>query len=166
MPVTRLDRKADDSMSADVKVALAADHGGFELKEAVKKFFDSNGISYTDFGIYAPERCDYPVLAEPACLSVRSGECTAAVLICGTGIGMSIAANKFRGIRAACCTDTYSARMTRQHNDANVLCLGERVIGEGLALDIVKVFLETGFDGGRHAQRVGLIAEIESRNFR
>lgn len=144
-------------------IALGSDHAGFPLKEAIKKYLDENGVEYTDCGAYDTQSCDYPLQAEKTCLKVVSGECDKAVLCCGTGIGISMAANKVRGIRAACCSDYFSAKYTRMHNDANVLCLGARVIGEGAALELVNVFLNTEFEGGRHQRRVDQLTEIENR---
>jgi ribose 5-phosphate isomerase B len=130
----------------------------------LKEHLDGRGTPYKDFGTYSEESCDYPEFAEKAALAVVSGECSAGILICGTGIGMSIAANKLRGIRAALCSDCFSAEMTRRHNDANVLTLGARVTGIGLMLKIVDIFLDTPFDGGRHARRVGMIGELENNS--
>ena len=146
-----------------MKLALGCDHGGFELMQKVKAHLDAKGIEYFDYGTYSTESCDYPIFAEAAANAVASGECDLGILICGTGIGISISANKVKGIRAALCSDCFSAEMTRRHNDANILCMGARVLGEGLALKIVDTFLDASFDGGRHAKRVALIHEIESR---
>ncbi|MGN1117809.1 MAG: ribose 5-phosphate isomerase B [Acutalibacteraceae bacterium] len=143
-------------------IALGADHGGYELKEAIKKHLDEKGIEYKDFGTYTPESVDYAAIAQRACLSVTSGECEKAILCCGTGIGISMAANKVKGIRAACCSDYFSAKLTRLHNDANALCMGGRVVGIGLALELVDVFLETAFEGGRHQRRIDQISAIEN----
>lgn len=143
-------------------IALAADHGGFALKEAVKEYLDQNNIQYKDFGSYTGEACDYPEKAKEACLSVTSGESEKALLFCGTGVGISMAANKIKGIRAACCSDYFSAKFTRLHNDANALCLGGRVVGAGLAIEMVDVFLNTEFEGGRHARRVSKIMDLEN----
>ena len=142
-------------------IAIACDHGGYLLKQAVIRHLEENGYTYKDFGCDSTESVDYPDYAVPACRAVTSGDCDCAILICGTGIGMSLCANKVHGIRAACCSDTFSARMTRLHNDANALCLGARVIGEGLALDMIDLFLTTEFMGGRHAQRVEKVMNIE-----
>ena len=142
-------------------IAIAADHGGFALKEEIKKHMDSQNIEYKDFGTYSTESCDYPLMAKAACLSVVSGECEKALLFCGTGIGISMAANKIKGIRAACCSDYFSAKYTRLHNDANALCLGGRVVGVGLAVELVDVFLHTEFEGGRHQRRIQQIADLE-----
>ncbi len=141
----------------DIKVVIGSDHAGYEYKEKIIDYLNSRGISYTDVGTHTKESCDYPVIARSVCERVISGKSNRGILICGTGIGMSIAANKVRGIRAALCSDTYSARTSRAHNNANVLCLGERVIGEHLMLDIVDVWLHTGFEGNRHKRRVDMI---------
>ncbi len=143
-------------------IALGADHGGYELKEAVKKHLDEKGIQYKDYGTYSPESVDYAAIAQKTCLGVTSGECEKAILCCGTGIGISMAANKVKGIRAACCSDYFSAKYTRLHNDANALCMGGRVVGAGLALELVDVFLETQFEGGRHQRRINQISAIEN----
>ena len=142
-------------------IAIGCDHGGFKLKAAVKKFLEENGYEYRDFGTDSEKSCDYIDYAKKVADAVVGGECKRGILLCGTGIGMSIAANKVKGIRAAHCTDYFSAKYTRLHNDANIICLGERITGEGLALEIIKVFLETEFEGGRHAVRVNKIAELE-----
>ncbi|AZR74009.1 ribose 5-phosphate isomerase B [Anoxybacter fermentans] len=144
-----------------MKVAIGSDHGGFRLKEEIKKYLESLQIEYKDFGTYSEESVDYPDFARPVAEGVARGEFDRGILICGTGIGMSIAANKVPGIRAALCHDCFSARATREHNDSNVLCLGERVIGKGLALDIVKIWLETEFVGGRHQRRIDKITSLE-----
>ncbi len=144
-------------------IALGCDHAGFPLKEAIKKYLDEKGTEYIDCGAYDTQSCDYPLQAEKTCIKVTSGECDKAILCCGTGIGISIAANKVKGIRAACCSDYFSAKYTRMHNDANVLCLGARVIGEGAALELVDVFLNTEFEGGRHQRRVDQLTELENR---
>jgi len=143
-------------------IALGCDHGGFSLMQEIKAHLDELGLEYRDFGTYTSESCDYPVYAEAAARAVASGECDRGILVCGTGIGISIAANKVKGIRAAHCSDCYSAEMTRRHNDANMLALGARVLGDGLALRIVDTFLTTGFDGGRHQRRIDLISAIEN----
>lgn len=143
-------------------IALGSDHAGFPLKEAIKKYLDSVGTEYVDCGAYDTQSCDYPVQAKNTCLKVVSGECDKAILCCGTGIGISMAANKVKGIRAACCSDYFSAKYTRMHNDANVLCLGARVIGEGAALELVNVFLNTPFEGGRHQRRVDQLTALEN----
>lgn len=145
-------------------IALGCDHGGFALKQELMKYLDEKGLEYKDYGTYSEESCDYPIYGEAVGKAVSGGEADKGIIICGTGIGISIAANKVRGVRAAVCGDCFSAEFTRRHNDANVLALGARVIGPGLALKIVETFLTTEFEGGRHARRVGLISDIESRN--
>lgn len=149
-------------MSKDTIVAVGSDHGGFNLKRVVVEYLHENGIAYKDFGTHTPDSCDYPDIAAEVCGAVTSGECGCAILVCGTGVGMSIAANKIKGIRAACVSDTFSAKYTRLHNDANVLCFGERVVGPGLALELCRVFLDTEFEaGGRHTARVSKIKALE-----
>ena len=143
-------------------IALSSDHAGFPLKEEIRAYLDANGIAYFDCGAYSTDSVDYPYQAKKACDLVVSGKAEKAILCCGTGIGISIAANKVKGIRAACCTDYFSAKYTRMHNDANALCLGARVIGPGAALELVNVFLNTEFEGGRHQRRVDQITEIEN----
>ncbi len=145
-------------------IALGSDHGGFALKEEIMKHLDEKGIAYKDFGTYSQDSCDYPVYGEMVGKAVVSSECESGIVICGTGIGISIAANKVHGVRAALCHDCYSAEYTRRHNNANVLALGGRVIGAGHALKIVDIFLDTDFEGGRHARRVELISKIEETN--
>lgn len=137
-------------------IAIASDHAGFELKEKLKKHLEEKGFEYKDFGTYSTESCDYPVFAKKACNAVISGECEKAILVCGTGIGVSMAANKIKGIRAAVCSDTYSAKYTRLHNNANTLCMGARVIGDGLAAEITDIFLATPFEGGKHQRRIDM----------
>ena len=143
------------------KIVIGCDHGGLELKNEIIKHLNTKGIETCDVGTYTSESCNYPDYAKALCKKIQSGEFERGILVCGTGIGMSIAANKHKGIRAACCSDTFSARMTRMHNDANVLCLGGRVVGAGLALDMIDLFVETEFEGGRHSLRVGMLAEID-----
>lgn len=144
-----------------MKIAIGNDHTAVELKREVCGFLAEKGVEFRDFGCGEGEKCDYPDMAKAVCEGVVSGEFDRAVLICGTGIGMSIAANKIKGIRAACCSDHFSAKYTRLHNDANVLCFGARVIGAGLACELVDVFLATEFEGGRHQRRVDLISALE-----
>ena len=146
-------------------IGIGSDHGGYELKEYLKQHLDEQGIAHKDFGTDSPASCDYPVFAEAVARAVVSGEVEKGVLICGTGIGISIAANKVRGIRAALCGDCYSAEYTRRHNDANILTMGARVTGSGLACKIMDTFLTTEFEGGRHAGRVALITDIEDREY-
>lgn len=148
----------------DLKIVIGSDHGGYNLKEAVKKHLDELGIEYKDIGCNGCDTSvDYPDYGLPAAEAVASGEFDRGIIICGTGIGISISANKVPGIRAAVCSDTFSARMSRMHNDANMLAMGERVIGQGLALDIVDAFLKEEFQGGRHGIRVDKIKNIESK---
>ena len=135
------------------KLYIASDHGGFRLKNEIKEHLKLQDIELDDLGCYTSESCDYPDFAHKLCYKVLE-EKARGILVCGTGIGMSIAANRHVGIRASHCTDTFSARMTRLHNDSNVLCLGERITGEGLALDIVDVWLRTDFEGARHLRRI------------
>lgn len=145
-----------------MKVAIAADHGGYKLKEEIKNLLASMNIETEDFGCSCEDSVDYPDYALPVAQKVAAGEYDRGILVCGTGIGMSIAANKVPGIRCALVHDTFSARATREHNNTNVLAMGERVIGPGLALDIVKIWLETQFQGGRHERRVEKITQIEA----
>lgn len=140
-----------------LKIVIGSDHGGFRYKESIIDYLKARNIEFVDIGTHTLESCDYPEIAKKAAQKVASGEFDRGILVCGTGIGMSIAANKIRGIRAALCSDTYSARVSRAHNNANILCLGERVIGEHLALDIVDIWLKTGFEGGRHKRRVDML---------
>lgn len=142
-------------------IAVGCDHAGVEMKKAVIDTLTSMGFKVKDMGTDG-EPCDYPVVAEAVCELVQSGECNKGVLICGTGIGMSITANKFKGIRAALCADGFSAKYTRLHNDANIICMGARTIGIGLACELVEIFMSTGFEGGRHQRRIDLIADIEN----
>ncbi|CAK7049117.1 ribose 5-phosphate isomerase B [Tissierella sp. P1] len=144
-----------------MKIGIGSDHGGFELKEYIKEYLDREGISYIDYGTNSIESVDYPDYGKKVSEAVVSKEVDKAIVICGTGIGISIACNKVKGIRCALCGDTYSARMSREHNDANILALGGRVIGRDLALEIVSIWLKTQFEGGRHEKRVEKISEIE-----
>ncbi|MCF0123707.1 MAG: ribose 5-phosphate isomerase B [Ruminiclostridium sp.] len=138
-------------------IALGSDHGGFDLKETVKAYLDKENIPYKDFGCDSKESCDYPIFGRAAAKAVASGECDRGIVICTTGIGISIAANKVKGVRCALCSDPLAAEMTRRHNDANMLAMGAGMVGKNMAERIVEVFLNTGFEGGRHARRVGLI---------
>lgn|SRR5574344_1300560 len=140
-----------------LKVAIGCDHGGFDLKQKIMSYLDSIGVEYKDFGTFVKESCDYPEIAQKVSQEVISQKYNRGILICGTGLGMSIAANKVKGIRAVCVADTYSARVSRAHNNANILCMGQRVIGDYLALDIVDMWLKTGFEGGRHKRRVDML---------
>lgn len=142
-----------------IKIAIGSDHGGFEYKASIIKALQVKGYDVVDMGTYSPESCDYPIIAKEVARAVAKGDFEKGILVCGTGIGMSMAANKVKGIRAAVCGDTFSARATRAHNNANILCLGQRVVGEGLALDIVDIWLTTKFEGGRHERRVNMIEE-------
>ncbi|MCI2047039.1 MAG: ribose 5-phosphate isomerase B [Faecalibacterium sp.] len=145
-------------------IALAADHGGFALKEEVKKHLEEIGVPYRDFGTDSTASVDYPDMALPACDAVVRGECAKALLFCGTGVGISMCANKVRGIRACCCSDSFSCEFTRRHNDANALCMGGRVVGPGLACQLVDLFLNTPFEGGeRHERRLAKVKAIEER---
>ena len=144
-----------------MKIAVGSDHGGFELKKAVIAHLEKQGYECVDFGCHSPERCDYPVYGEKAARAVASGECELGVLICGTGIGISLAANRVKGIRAAVCSEPYSAKLTREHNNANINAFGARVVGEGTAMMIVDAFLNAQFQGGRHAKRVAMLDEIK-----
>ncbi len=143
-------------------IAIGSDHGGFRLKEEIKNLLEEKNLAYRDFGTHSTDSVDYPDIASSVAGAVVAGECDRGILICGTGIGISIAANKINGIRAALCHDVFSAQMSREHNDANILAMGERVIGPGLARAIVEKWLTTEFSGGRHAGRVCKISELES----
>ena len=138
------------------KIIIGSDHGGFRLKEEVIKHLKSLNYEIIDLGCYNTESCDYPVIAKAVAKEVLNTN-SRGILICGTGIGVSITANRFEGIRASHCTDTFTARMTRMHNNSNILCLGERITGTGLALDIVDIWLNTEFEGGRHQKRIDMI---------
>ncbi len=144
-------------------IALACDHAALQLKEEIKKHLEQKGLQYKDFGTFTADSCDYPDFAYPAAKSVADGECDRGILVCGTGIGMSICANKVKGVRCALCGDCFSAEATRRHNDANILAMGARVIGVGLALKIVDAFLDTPFEGGRHQRRIDKITQIENK---
>ena len=137
-------------------IIIGSDHGGFRLKNEIIEHLKQLGYDISDLGCYSPESCDYPVIAKQVANEVLN-TVNKVILVCGTGIGVSIAANRFDGIRASHCTDTFTARMTRMHNDSNILCLGERITGIGLALDIVDIWLNTEFEGGRHKKRIDMI---------
>jgi len=137
-----------------MKLAAASDHAGYELKEDIKKYLESDGHTVEDFGCYDTESCDYPDYAQRLCEAILAGACERGVLICGTGLGMSYAANRYKGIRAALCMNTEMAKMSRAHNDANVLVLGARLIDPAVARDILRVWMETPFEGGRHLRRI------------
>ena len=144
-----------------MRIALGADHGGYQLKNVILNHLKEQGYETLDLGTNSDESVDYPKFAFAVGQTVRENEADLGILVCGTGIGVSMTANKIPGIRAAVCTDTYCARMTREHNDANILALGARVVGSGLALDIVDAFLKTEFAGGRHARRVDMMTQVE-----
>lgn len=143
------------------KLVIGSDHAGYNLKLKIKAHLEARGIEVLDMGTNSPESCNYTIFAHAVCEAVQKGEAPLGILVCGTGVGMSMAANKHAGIRAACCENTFSARMTRMHNNANVLCFGERVIGYGLACDIVDQFVNTEFEGGRHQARVDDINALD-----
>lgn len=144
-------------------IAIGSDHGGYLLKEEIKKYLEEKGYDFKDLGTDSTASCDYPVYAEKVCNAIQSGECEKGILVCGTGIGMSMCANKCKGIRAAVCGDHFSAEFTRKHNNANVLCLGARVIGSGVAMQLVDIFLATEFEGGRHEKRIEMMMELENK---
>ena len=143
-------------------IAIACDHAALEMKKEIEDLLTARGLEFKDFGTYTTDSCHYPVFGARAARAVASGECDRGIVICGTGIGISLAANKVKGIRCALCSDPYSAKMTRAHNDANMLALGARVIGIEVAKMIVETFLDTPFEGGRHQTRVDLISAIEN----
>lgn len=144
-------------------IAIGSDHGGYELKCAVIKHLESKGLEVKDFGCYSKDSVNYPDIAAAVCPAVTKGEADFGILICGTGIGISIAANKHKGIRAALCSDAYSAEKTKQHNNANVICMGGRVLGEDLAISILEAYMKAEFEGGRHQARIDLITDIENK---
>ena len=146
-----------------MKIALGSDHGGFELKKEIISYLTENGYEIKDFGTNSTESCDYADYGLAVAEAVAAGEFNFGILICGTGIGIGIVANKVPGIRAALCSDTFSAHATREHNDANILTMGQRVVGPGLAIDIVKTFLSSKFEGGRHIRRIDKISQIEKK---
>ncbi|MBE6798754.1 MAG: ribose 5-phosphate isomerase B [Ruminococcaceae bacterium] len=143
-------------------LAIGSDHGGFELKQSIIEHLKEQGVEVRDFGCYDSNSVDYPEIALKVTGAIKSGEAKLGILVCGTGIGMSIAANKVKGIRAAACSETFSAKYTRLHNDSNVLCLGGRVIGPGVALEMVDLFINTKYEGGRHDRRVSAVMDIEN----
>jgi len=146
-------------------IAIGSDHAGYSLKVEIVKYLKENGYEVKDFGTHDGDKSvDYPDYGLAVAEAVKNGECEKGIIVCGTGIGISISANKVSGIRAAVCTDSYMAKMSREHNDANVLALGSRVVGVGLALDIVETWLKTEFLGGRHKTRVDKISEIEKKH--
>ena len=142
-------------------IAVCCDHGGLSLKQEVLRHLEEKGLEYKDFGTNSPESCDYPDIVKPLCQAIQRGECDKGVIICGTGIGISMAANKMKGIRAALCHDSFSAEFTRRHNDSNIIAFGALVIGPGLALQLLDIFLNTPFEGGRHAVRVEKMMALE-----
>ena len=146
-----------------VKIAIGSDHTGFYLKKEIRADLEEQGHEVTDYGTDSPERCDYPVFGERVAMAVKAGEADRGVLICGTGVGISLAANKVKGIRAGVCSEPYTARMTRQHNNSQIIAFGARVVGIGMAKMIVDAFLEAEFEGGRHTDRTALLTDIENR---
>lgn len=144
------------------KIAIGCDHGGLEHKNAIAENLKNRGFEVVDEGIYEQVSVDYPEIAKKVCSRVTGGECELGILVCGTGIGMSIAANKVKGIRAAAVSEHFSAKYTRLHNNSNILCLGGRVIGVGTAIELADIFVDTEFEGGRHQRRVDMITEIEN----
>ena len=148
-------------MSNTLTVAVGSDHAGFALKNFLRDILTEEGYTVIDCGTDSAVSCDYPVYAEKTAKQIQNGSADLAILCCGTGIGMSMAANKVKGIRAACCSDIFSAKYTRAHNNANVLCLGARVVGEGLACELADAFIDTDFEGGKHLRRVEMINELE-----
>lgn len=146
-----------------MKIAIGSDHGGFKLKEEIKIHLEKKGIEVEDFGTHSEESCDYPDIALLVGENVVAKKSELGILVCGTGIGISIAANKVPGVRAALCSDTFSAHATREHNNANILALGQRTVGAGLALDIVDTFINAKFEGDRHQRRINKITEIENK---
>ncbi len=146
-------------------IAIGCDHGGIIIKNAVIDYMKENGIEYTDFGCYTEESVDYPIYAYKVARAVADGQAELGIICCGTGIGVSMAANKVKGIRAAVCTDEFCAEMTRRHNNANIMCMGGRVIDEAKAVKLASIFLSTPFEGGRHEKRVNMITEIENGTF-
>ena len=147
-----------------MKIAVGCDHGGFDHKNAIADHLKQRGFEVVDYGIYENKSVDYPDIASKLCKGILEGEADLGILVCGTGIGMSIAANKFKGIRAAACSEHFSAKYTRLHNNSNVLCLGGRVIGIGTALELADLFVNTEFEGGRHQNRIDKIEKIENSN--
>ena len=147
-----------------MRIGLGSDHAGLRLKSTIATILEESGHQVSDFGTTSEDSCDYPEFARQVAEAVRDGRCERGILLCATGVGMAICANKVRGVRASACNDLFSARYSRLHNDLNVLCLGERIIGPGLAQEIVRVWLDTPFEGGRHARRLGLIETLENEN--
>jgi len=149
-----------------MKIALASDHGGYDLKSKIAGYLTANHIAFIDYGCGAGESVDYVDFAVKAIAGIQSGDCDRAILVCGTGMGMALAANKFKGIRATTCWNAYTAEMSRKHNDSNCLTLGGRTVPADQAFEIVEIWLKMPFEGGRHARRLGKVGEIEERNFR
>ncbi len=147
-----------------MKIAVGCDHGGLEHKNAIAAHLRERGFEVEDFGTYTTDSVDYPLIAEKVANSVARGENERGILVCGTGIGMSLAANKVKGIRAAAVSEHFSAKYTRLHNDSNIICLGGRVIGIGTALELADIFVDTDFEGGRHQRRVDMITDIQENN--
>ena len=146
-----------------MKIAVGCDHGGLEHKNAIAEHLKERGFEVTDYGIYEHKSVDYPEIAQKLCDGIVNGDNELGILVCGTGIGMSIAANKVKGIRAAACSEHFSAKYTRLHNNSNVLCLGGRVIGVGTAIELADLFVDTQFEGGRHQRRIDMITDIENK---
>lgn len=149
-----------------MNIGLGSDHAGLRLKSTIAAMLEEGGHQVSDFGTTSEDSCDYPEFARLVAEAVRDGRCERGILVCATGVGMAICANKVRGVRAGACNDLFSARYSRLHNDLNVLCLGERIIGSGLAQEIVRVWLDTPFEGGRHARRLGLIGTLENESIK
>ena len=147
-------------------IAIGSDHGGYKLKEEIKKYFDEQGIEYKDFGTYSEERVDYPDIAKEVSKAVQSKKCDRGILICRSGYGMSMVANKFKGIRSAPCFEETAAKFSRMHNDSNMLALGADYVTTSKAIQIVRVWIATEFEGGRHSDRLALIEEIEKENMK
>jgi len=143
-----------------IKIAIGSDHGGFELKNIIVDYLEKNKCDFKDFGVFSKESIDYPLIAKEVAKAVASSEFDRGIIICGSGLGVAITANKVKGIRAVTCHDTYSAKMSRAHNNANILTMGGRVIGPDLALDVVEIWLKTEFEGGRHSRRVEMIENL------
>ncbi len=143
-------------MNTNRTIVLGSDHAGYNLKEKICAYLEEKEFKVINVGTFSTDSCDYPVFAGEVCKTLQRNEADLGILVCGTGVGMSMAANKYKGIRAACCSDTFSARLTRVHNDANVLCIGERVLGEGLAFDLVDAYLGAEFEGGKHKRRIAM----------
>lgn len=159
--MTEQRKRCSGKVAGKMKIGIGCDHAGVKFKEQIKDYVKSLGFEVEDYGTYTTDRVDYPDIAKKVGQGIITGQCDRGILICGTGIGMSIAANKMKGIRAALCSDTYSARLTRMHNDSNVMTLGARVLGIDLACDIVKSFLTAEYEGGRHDGRIAKITEME-----